>query len=241
VVERLLAQDGVNPGFNDNTRWTPLSWGGLGGGYGAVIKMLLAKDGVDTVSKDYNSWTPLALAERDQRTGHKRLSIEQSNHLLQRWTDHMDPLAEDVTEGTQPLDDHENLSIHPKNAIGSSPSISAMLEGSWTGSRSAAVSEFPLVRALLVAQLTLEETIELFRKTLEEARENTMDGLPDNEEAEFRPKLTLDLGHSKIARVPENVVDLIKSEVERLSLSHNQIWHIPLRFTECLQLRYLNI
>jgi hypothetical protein len=87
----------------------------------------------------------------------------------------MDPLAEDVTEGTQPLDDHESLSRHPENAIGSSPSISAMLEGSWTGSRSAAASEFPLVRPL-VAQLTLEETTELFRKTLEEARENTVDG-----------------------------------------------------------------
>ena len=57
----------------------------------------------------------------------------------------------------------------------------------------------------------------------------------------MRPKLTLDLGHSKIARLPENVVDIIKAEVERLSLSHNQIWHIPLRFAECSQLRYLNI
>jgi hypothetical protein len=104
----------LTQGFNNNTRWIPLSWGGLGGGYGAVIKMLLAKDGVDTVSKDYNSWTPLSLAKRDQRTGHKRLSIEQSNHLLKRWTDQMDPLAEDVTEGTQPLDDHENLSRHPR-------------------------------------------------------------------------------------------------------------------------------
>jgi hypothetical protein len=170
----------------------------------------------------------------------KRLSIEQSNHLLQRWTDQMDPLAEDVTEGTQPLDDHENLSRYPENAIGSSPSISAMLEGSRTGSRSAAISEFPLVRPL-VAPLTLEETTELFRMALEEARQNTVDGLSDNEEAAFRPKLTLDLGHSKIARVPENVVDLIKSEAERPSPSHNQIWHIPLRFAECSQLRYLNI
>ena len=93
-----------------------------------VIKMLLAKDGVDTVSKDYNSWTSLSLAKRNQRTGHKRLSIEQSNHLLQHWTDQMDLLAEDVTEGTQPLDDHENLSRHLENAIGSSPSISARME-----------------------------------------------------------------------------------------------------------------
>jgi hypothetical protein len=40
----------------------------------------------------------------------------------------MDPLAEDVTEGTQPLDDHENLSRHLENAIGSSLSISARME-----------------------------------------------------------------------------------------------------------------
>src|SRR6266511_1619572 len=27
----------------------------------------------------------------------------------------------------------------------------------------------------------------------------------------------------------------------RLSLSHNQIWHLPYRFAECSQLRYLNV
>jgi hypothetical protein len=134
----------------------------------------------------------------------------------------MDPLAEDVTEGTQPLHEHEHLSRYLENAIRSSPSISAILEGSRTGSWSAMISGFSLVRPL-VAILTPEETTELFRRALKEARQNTVDGLPDNEEAAFRPKLTLDLGHSKIARVPENVVDLIKSEVERLSLSHNQI------------------
>jgi hypothetical protein len=39
----------------------------------------------------------------------KRLSIYQSNDLLQHWTDQMGPLAEDITEGTQPLDDHDNF------------------------------------------------------------------------------------------------------------------------------------
>jgi Leucine-rich repeat (LRR) protein len=91
--------------------------------------------------------------------------------------------------------------------------------------------------------LSLEETTELFRSKVEDARQDTEHALAGNEDVSevVRPKLTLDLGHSKIARLPENVVDIIKTEVERLSLSHNQIWHIPLRFAECSQLRYLNI
>ena len=91
--------------------------------------------------------------------------------------------------------------------------------------------------------LSVEETTELFRSKIEDARQhrqNNLDGAPDVADG-MKPNLTLDLGHSKIARLPETVVDLIREEVERLSLSHNQIWHIPLRFAECSQLRYLNI
>ena len=93
------------------------------------------------------------------------------------------------------------------------------------------------------ALLSLEETTELFRRKVEDARQDTEHALAGSEDVNeaVRPKLTIDLGHSKIARLPENVVDIIKTEVERLSLSHNQIWHIPLRFAECSQLRYLNI
>ncbi|KAJ5559893.1 hypothetical protein N7513_002292 [Penicillium frequentans] len=56
-----------------------------------------------------------------------------------------------------------------------------------------------------------------------------------------KPKLTIDLGHSHIVRIPEPVVDIIKDEVERLSLSNNHLFHIPYRFAECSHLRYLNI
>lgn len=91
--------------------------------------------------------------------------------------------------------------------------------------------------------LTLEETVELFRRKVADAQQDTKNALAGSEDVNeaVRPKLTLDLGHSRIARLPETVVDLIKAEVERLSLSHNQIWHIPLRFAECSQLHYLNI
>lgn len=92
--------------------------------------------------------------------------------------------------------------------------------------------------------LSLEQTTDLFKTKVEDARKDTEHALAGGSEEvseAVKPKLTLDLGHANIARLPESVVDLIKAEVERLSLSHNQIWHIPLRFAECLHLRYLNI
>lgn len=91
--------------------------------------------------------------------------------------------------------------------------------------------------------LSPEDTTELFRSKVADARLDTEHALAGSEAVSdaVKPKLTLDMGHSNIARLPETVVDLIKNEVERLSLSHNQIWHIPLRFSECAHLRYLNI
>ena len=91
--------------------------------------------------------------------------------------------------------------------------------------------------------LSAEDTIQKAKAAVEEGRKDTQHALAGSEAVSevVRPKLTIDLGHSTIARIPEPVVDLIKDEVERLSLSHNQIWHIPYRFAECAHLRYLNI
>lgn len=93
------------------------------------------------------------------------------------------------------------------------------------------------------ALLTLEQTTELFRQRLEDAKRDTDNAYSGPEEISevARPKLTLDLGHSNIARVPESVIHIIKNDVERLSLSRNQIWSIPSQFSECTHLRYLNI
>ncbi|KAJ9215770.1 hypothetical protein DTO166G4_2607 [Paecilomyces variotii] len=92
-------------------------------------------------------------------------------------------------------------------------------------------------------QLTQEETIELTRRAVENGLLETKRSLAGSEPVSdvVRPKLTIDLGHSNIVRIPEAVVDIIKDEVERLSLSNNQIFHIPYRFAECSHLRYLNI
>ena len=91
--------------------------------------------------------------------------------------------------------------------------------------------------------ISAEATLEKTRWAVEEARKLTQNALGGSDAVSdvVRPGLTIDLGHSRIARLPEPVVDLIRDEVERLSLSHNQIWHIPYRFVECAKIRYLNV
>jgi hypothetical protein len=80
--------------------------------------------------------------------------------------------------------------------------------------------------------------------------------------SELKPGITIDLSHKQIQRFPEEVVDIIKHELERyylscptsgmmnaqlthcfirLALSHNQISTFPSRFSECTSLRYLNV
>ncbi|CAG8952233.1 hypothetical protein HYFRA_00000973 [Hymenoscyphus fraxineus] len=58
---------------------------------------------------------------------------------------------------------------------------------------------------------------------------------------ELKPGVTIDLSHKQIQRFPEEVVDIIKNELERLALSHNYISTFPPRFSECISLRYLNV
>jgi hypothetical protein len=65
--------------------------------------------------------------------------------------------------------------------------------------------------------ISVEETIELAANAVEAGRRETPRSLAGSEEVSdaVTPKLTIDLGHSNIARIPEPVVDLIKDEVER--------------------------
>ncbi|RMD43112.1 hypothetical protein DV735_g1998, partial [Chaetothyriales sp. CBS 134920] len=90
--------------------------------------------------------------------------------------------------------------------------------------------------------LSPDETLDLFRRKTADTRKDTEQALEsEGVTSAVSPKLTLDLGHSNISCLPDSVVDLIKDEVDRLSLSHNQISSIPLRFSDCIHLRYLNI
>lgn len=65
--------------------------------------------------------------------------------------------------------------------------------------------------------LTHEETIELARRAVESGIQDTKRSLAGSEAVTdvVKPKLTIDLGHSRIIRIPEPVVDIIKDEVER--------------------------
>lgn len=62
-----------------------------------------------------------------------------------------------------------------------------------------------------------EEVIELARRSVDNGIQETKRSLAGNEAVSdvVKPKLTIDLGHSNIGRVPEAVVDIIKDEVER--------------------------
>lgn len=54
--------------------------------------------------------------------------------------------------------------------------------------------------------------------------------------------ITIDLSHKNIHGVlPEEIVDIIKRELERLALSNNKITTLPTRFAECQSLRYINV
>lgn len=68
-------------------------------------------------------------------------------------------------------------------------------------------------------KLTPDETIELTREAVDNGIQETKRSLAGNEDVSdvVRPKLTIDLGHSHIAQIPEGVVDIIKDEVERYS------------------------
>ena len=65
--------------------------------------------------------------------------------------------------------------------------------------------------------LTPEETIELAKNAVESGIQDTKRSLAGSEAVTdvVKPKLTIDLGHSHIMRIPEAVVDIIKDEVER--------------------------
>ncbi|KAK4148432.1 RAM signaling pathway protein-domain-containing protein [Chaetomidium leptoderma] len=57
----------------------------------------------------------------------------------------------------------------------------------------------------------------------------------------LKPGLTIDLSRKRIQTLPEEVVDIIKDELERLALSHNYLQTFPARLSECTSLRYLNV
>ncbi|KAG6010255.1 hypothetical protein E4U21_007304 [Claviceps maximensis] len=57
----------------------------------------------------------------------------------------------------------------------------------------------------------------------------------------LRSGITVDLSRKGIQKLPEEVVAIVKDQLERLALSHNLLSTLPAKFSECTSLRYLNI
>ncbi|KAK4141147.1 RAM signaling pathway protein-domain-containing protein [Dichotomopilus funicola] len=74
-----------------------------------------------------------------------------------------------------------------------------------------------------------------------EAKAAEASGVVGSTPLTLKPGLTVDLSRKKIQNLPEEVVDVIKDELERLALSHNYLETFPTRFSECTSLRYLNV
>ncbi|KAK7413059.1 RAM signaling network component [Neonectria punicea] len=96
--------------------------------------------------------------------------------------------------------------------------------------------------SISVPVMSSAQIINLAREAMQNALES------ENKAAEasavgtgIKTGVTIDLSRKNIQKLPEEVVDIVKSELERLALSHNQLTSLPTRFSECTSLRYLNI
>ncbi|KAF1960201.1 cell morphogenesis protein-like protein Sog2 [Byssothecium circinans] len=93
--------------------------------------------------------------------------------------------------------------------------------------------------------LSDEEVVALARAAFSQSRQDiTHRAQADagaREQLQQQPGITIDLGHKGIARLPDEVIDVIRVEIERLALSHNLLNTLPSRIIECKRLRYLNV
>jgi hypothetical protein len=91
--------------------------------------------------------------------------------------------------------------------------------------------------------ISTADVISIARETIakeaskEKARRNANDAPIDPQQ---RPGVTLDLCHKRLAALPDEIIDIIKDEVERLAISHNEVSSFSARLPECSRLRYLN-
>ncbi|KAJ4137562.1 RAM signaling network component [Fusarium equiseti] len=119
----------------------------------------------------------------------------------------------------------------------------------------------PSSSSLSTASMSAAQVINLAREAMQNAIES------ESQAAEagavgtgLRTGVTIDLSRKSIQKLPDEVVDIVKGELERsaskgstarsdadtytvsrLALSHNQLTSLPARFSECTSLRYLNI
>ncbi|KAB8300968.1 hypothetical protein EYC80_002892 [Monilinia laxa] len=114
-----------------------------------------------------------------------------------------------------------------------------------SASRRGPTIRHPQSNSSLSSQIPLSQgqVIALAREYMNKAMEENIVKAAESSAVsnELKPGVTIDLSHKQIQKFPEEVVDIIKIELERLALSHNQISTFPAKFAECTSLRYLNV
>ncbi|KAK0706955.1 RAM signaling pathway protein [Lasiosphaeria miniovina] len=92
------------------------------------------------------------------------------------------------------------------------------------------------------APLSSSQVIALAREAMKVAHDNEAKAAEASGVSNsLKPGLTIDLSRKKILKLPDEIVDVIKDELERLALSHNYLQTFPTRFAECTSIRYLNV
>ncbi|EGX44682.1 hypothetical protein AOL_s00188g20 [Orbilia oligospora ATCC 24927] len=87
-------------------------------------------------------------------------------------------------------------------------------------------------KAKLGAPITTSVCVALVESALQQASSERKDGSAG---------LSLDLSSRKIGSIPSEVVAIVKDDVERLALGHNQLSSFDPEFGLCSRLRYLNV
>ncbi|KAL8733369.1 MAG: hypothetical protein Q9166_002193 [cf. Caloplaca sp. 2 TL-2023] len=85
-----------------------------------------------------------------------------------------------------------------------------------------------------------QDNIRIFTEGVEDARQEQQ-ARSQEVGTNVNISLTVDLQRKNIYEVPEEVIETLKEDVERLHLSHNQIYYVPDRFSQCQPLKYLNL
>ncbi|KAL9596896.1 MAG: hypothetical protein Q9179_004460 [Wetmoreana sp. 5 TL-2023] len=85
-----------------------------------------------------------------------------------------------------------------------------------------------------------QDNIRIFAEGVEDARHEQQARSQEVGSA-VNLKLTVDLSKRNLYEVPEEVIDILGVDVERLQLAYNQICYIPDLFAQCRPLKYLNL
>ncbi|MCJ1390463.1 RAM signaling network component [Xylographa bjoerkii] len=91
--------------------------------------------------------------------------------------------------------------------------------------------------------LSSSETMTLVRKVVQIERQAVQQSLESSEGVgdAVKLKLTIDLSRQRIGTIPEEVIHILRRDVERLVLPYNYITKLPYRFSECTALTFINI